>query len=125
MTKRILFNGLLLALFSFGLEGCLSWPVMTENFGQRPIEMGKQDQVFSPTAPQPTKLSSDFGEAQKVARDSQILNPESTGRLEPVEGLDGDVAVKAVTRYREFFENPPFAGYAKKGSKAGGGSKKK
>ena len=125
MTKRILFNGLLLTLLCFGLEGCLAWPVMTENYGQRPIEMGKKDQVFSPTAPQPTKLSRDFGMAQKVARDSQILNPEPSGRLEPVEGLDGDVGVKAVTRYREFFENPPFARKTGRGSKAGGGKKKK
>ncbi len=121
MTTRILFNGLLLTLFCCGLEGCLAWPVMTENYGQRPIEMGKQDQVMSPTAPQPTKLSRDFGMAQKVARDSQILHPESPGRLEPVEGLDGDVGAKAVTRYRESFENPPFV----KKTGAGKGKKKK
>ena len=125
MTKRILLNGVLLTLFCFGLEGCLAWPVMTENYGQRPIEMGKQDQVFSPTAPQPTKLSRDFGMAQKVARDSQILNPEPSGRLDPVEGLDGDVGVKAVTRYRKFFEKPPFEKKSGYGSKAGGGKKKK
>jgi len=120
MNKRIVLNGLLLILFCVGLDGCLVWPVMLETQGHRPIEMGKRDQVFYPAAPQPTRLSSDFGKAQKTALESQILNPEPSGRLDPVEGQDGDVGVKAVTRYREFFEKPPFAGESGGGSSEGG-----
>ncbi len=122
MTTRKLLNVFLLTLLCSGLEGCLAWPVMTENYGQRPIEMGKQDQVFYPAAPQPTRLSSDFGKAQRTVIESQILNPEASDNLEPVEGLDGDMGVKAVTRYREFFEKPPFAGAGGGISEDSGGS---
>lgn len=106
-----------LCVLSLSFEGCMVWPVMTETHGHRPIEMGKRDQVFNPEAPRPTELSSDFGDSQRAAKNNQILNPEASKNLEPVEGLDGPAGAKAMKRYRKFFDTPPF------GSKKGGGKK--
>lgn len=108
---------ILVGLVIFSLEGCLVWPTMTETMGHRPIEMGKDDQVLSPFARQPTHLSSNYGEALRAARDNQILNPNAPENLDPVEGLDGTAGAKSMKRYQKFFDKPPF------GSKKGGGKK--
>ncbi len=105
----------LVGLLCLGLEGCV-WPVMTETQGQFPVELGKEDQVFYWDAPRPKDLTKDFGKSFKEARDNQILNPEASENLEPVEGLDGNAGVNAMGRYHKFFEKPPF-GSSKKGSK--------
>jgi len=101
------------------VEGCIVWPFMTDTLGHRSIEQGKQDQVFYWNAPQPTVLSSDYGQSFRQARDNQILNLEASKNLDVVTGLDGNAGVRAFTRYLGFFKKPPFA------SKSSGGSGKK
>ena len=86
------------------------WPYMTETLGHRPVEMGKEDQVFYFDAPRPTVLSSDFGDSQRLAVKNQILNPEASENLETVEDLDGSAGVAGITRYRNFYKKPPFGG---------------
>lgn len=117
--KRIMLWFIVLMVLGFSLEGCLNWPKMIDTSGYRAIEMGKEDQVFSPTAPQPIHLSSNYGDSFRMARDNQILNPEASENLELVEGLDGTAAVLAIQRNTLFFKKPPFGG------KKGGGSGKK
>ncbi len=117
--ERIMRRFIVLAILSFSLEGCLVWPKMIDTMGHRSVEMGKDDQVFSPTAPPPIHLSSNYGESFRAARDNQILNPDASDNLEVVEGLDGQAGVLAIQRYQKFFKKPPFTG------KKGGGSGKK
>jgi len=102
-------------LLFFCLEGCMVWPIMTETNGYRPVEMGKEDQVFYPDAPRPIDLSSNFGHSQRLAVTNQILHPEASENLDTIEGLDGSAGAKGITRYRNFYKKPPFGG--KKGSK--------
>ncbi len=118
--ERMMWRVIVFGLLSFLLEGCLVWPIMIDTMGHRSVEMGKDDQVFSPTAPPPIHLSSNYGESFRAARDNQILNPEASDNLEVVEGLDGQAGVLAIQRYQKFFKKPPFVG-----SKKGGGSGKK
>ncbi len=117
--ERMMGRFIVLAILSFSLEGCLVWPKMIDTMGHRSVEMGKDDQVMSPTAPQPIHLSNTYGESFRAARDNQILNPEASNNLELVEGLDGNAGVLAIQRYQKFFKKPPFAG------KKGGGAGKK
>lgn len=116
--ERIIPNFIMVGIFSVLLEGCLVWPTMTETMGHRPVEMGKDDQVMFPTAPQPINLSTNYGNSFRAARDNQILNPEASDNLEPVEGLDGNAGVLATQRFNSFFKKPPFGG-----KKAGGSGK--
>jgi hypothetical protein len=117
--ERIMLRIIVLTLLSFSLEGCLIWPKMIDTMGHRAIEMGKDDQVFSPTAPQPIHLSSNYGDSFRMARDNQILNPEASDNLEVVEGLNGTAGILAIKRYQGFFKKPPFGG-----KKSGGSGKK-
>lgn len=117
--ERIILRIIVLTLLSFSLEGCLVWPKMLDTMGHRSVEMGKDDQVFSPTAPQPIHLSSNYGDSFRMARDNQILNPGASDNLEQVEGLNGTAGILAIQRYQGFFKKPPFGG------KKGGGSSKK
>jgi hypothetical protein len=117
--KRSLLRWVLIGILSLSLQGCLVWPTMTETMGHRPLEMGKDDQVLSPIASQPTHLTSNYGESVRTARHNQTLNPESSDNLGIVEGLDGNAGILAIQRYNSFFKNPPF------GAKKGGGSSKK
>ena len=107
-----------IGLICLTVQGCTVWPFMIETQERRPIDLGKQDQVFYWNAPPPTDLSSDFGQSFKQARDNQILNPEASENLDIVTGLDGKAAALAVKRYQGFFKKPPFA------SKKSGGSGK-
>lgn len=102
-----------------GLSGCGVWPVMTEENGRRPFEMGKSDQVLSPWARQPVHLSEGYGESYRYAVENQILNPQAAKSLKVVEGLDGGPANLNMTRYQEMFKKPPF-----KRASGGGGKKK-
>ncbi len=117
--KRIIWEFVIVGILSISLGGCVGWPTMSETMGHRPIEMGKDDQVFYPMAPQPIHLSSNYGESFRIARDNQILNPEASDNLDSVEGLDGNAGVLAIQRFNSFFKKPPFGG------KKGGGSGKK
>ncbi len=114
--ERMILRCVLVGMLSVSLQGCLVWPTMTETMGHRPIEMGKGDQVFFPTAPQPMHLSSNYGESFSTARDNQILNPEASDNIEPVEGLDGNAAVLSIQRFNTFFKKPPFGGNTSGGS---------
>jgi len=113
--ERMMWRFLIVGLLSFSLEGCVVWPVMIDTMGYRAVEMGKDDQVFFPFAHQPIHLSSNYGESFRVARDSQILNPDASDNLELVEGLDGNAGVLAIQRYQSFFKKPPFGGKKKSG----------
>lgn len=115
-------NQMRLTVFSMGLlclnlAGCMVWPVMTETNGYRPIEMGKQDQVWYWNAPQPTVLSSDFGQSLRQARSNQILFPNASENLEIVEGLNGRAGVNAIARYQSLFKKPPYSGQVSAGEK--------
>ncbi|NLI81244.1 MAG: hypothetical protein GX443_06095 [Deltaproteobacteria bacterium] len=40
-----------------------------------------------------------FGDAFRMARDSQVLNPDASSNLDPVKGLEGRVAEKIHEKY--------------------------
>jgi hypothetical protein len=52
----------------------------------------------------PTTLGANTGIAYGMAKQNQILNPDAEGNLEPVEGMEGNVAKTAMELYRTGFE---------------------
>ena len=117
--EKMMLRLIVIGVLSVSLQGCLVWPTMTETMGHRPVEMGKDDQVFFPTAPQPIHLSTNYGESLRSARFNQILNPDASDNLETVEGLNGTAGILEIQRFNSFFKKPPFGG-----KKSGGSSKK-
>ena len=55
----------------------------------------------------PTRLEMDYGTSFKLAKFSQIFNPEAENNLEPVTGLAADASQKNMDRYFKGFETPP------------------
>ena len=121
MQTRMIVRIGLLGLFLVFPLGCQIWPFMSDEDGRRPVAMGKDDQVWYPYNPPTTDLSEDYGQSFRSARDNQILNPEASGNLEPVTEQDGVAADKSITRYREFYEKPPFTGTVGGTTGTGGG----
>ncbi|MGV7228004.1 MAG: hypothetical protein ACQ9IQ_05015 [Nitrospirales bacterium] len=119
----------LLGIVVIGLTGCGVWPVMTEDNGRRPFAMGKSDQLLLPWAPQPVHLSEDYGIAYRQSVEGQILNPEASRNLGPVEGdVDPKALHYGLLRYQEHFKTPPYSEFELKittsGGSSGGGAKK-
>jgi len=54
----------------------------------------------------PSRLETDFGTSVKLAKSSQILNPEAEKNIEPVTGFDGKAAQANIEKYRKDFEKP-------------------
>ena len=109
MSSKIMQRYIGMILFaSISMGGCGVWPVMTEKNGWRPQAMGKDDQIFSPWAPQPIHLSEGYGQSYRFAMETQIFNPEAAKSLAVVEGRGGVPASLSVTRYQRLFQNPPF-----------------
>jgi len=54
----------------------------------------------------PSRLEMDYGTSHKLAKFNQTLDPAAEKNLEPVYGLDGQVAQKVVDKYRKDFEKP-------------------
>jgi len=50
-----------------------------------------------------TRLGTDYGTSHRLAIFNQVLNPEAERNLEPVEGLDGEAAMKNLDKYRQTF----------------------
>ncbi|MCA9470571.1 MAG: hypothetical protein MRJ96_10075 [Nitrospirales bacterium] len=119
LTKTIGFGFSILLSFLI-VSGCQLWPFMSEEDGRKPRDLGKADQVWDPYAPPPTTLSEGYGESFRTARDLQILHPEASEKLDPVEGLDGPASNQAIQRYRKHFQKPP---YEMKTKGSGGGKK--
>jgi hypothetical protein len=115
----------LLGIVVIGLTGCGVYPVMTEDNGRRPFAMGKSDQLVLPWAPQPVHLSEDYGIAYRQSVEGQILNPEASKNLGPVEGAADPKALHyGLLRYQEHFKNPPYSEWELKITTTGGGGKK-
>ena len=113
----------LLGIVVIGLTGCGVYPVMTEDNGRRPFAMGKSDQVVWPWAPQPVHLNEDYGIAYRQSVEGQILNPEASKNLGPVEGAADPKALHYnLLRYQEAFKNPPYSEFELKITTSGGGS---
>ena len=51
-----------------------------------------------------TMLDRNWGTSLETAKQSQILNPEAGRNLEPVVGLDGQVAENNMEKYRQGFK---------------------
>jgi len=60
--------------------------------------------IFSGCGPRETMLSRNWGNSFESAKQSQILNPEAGRNLEPVVGLDGQVAGNNMEKYRQGFK---------------------
>ncbi|MBW2738896.1 MAG: pilus assembly protein [Deltaproteobacteria bacterium] len=60
--------------------------------------------IFSGCGPKETMLSRNWGNSFESAKQSQILNPEAGRNLEPVVGLDGQVAGNNMEKYRQGFK---------------------
>jgi hypothetical protein len=56
--------------------------------------------------PWPSQVAVDYGNSYNLAKQNQILNPGGEQNLEPVKGLDGKAANKAIEKYRKDFEKP-------------------
>ena len=52
----------------------------------------------------PSRLELDRGTSHKLQVANQIANPDAEKNLKPVEGLDGQAAAAAMTKYRKEFE---------------------
>ena len=52
----------------------------------------------------PTTLGANTGVAYGMATQNQMLNPDAEGNLEPVVGMEGNVAKTAMDHYRTGFE---------------------
>jgi hypothetical protein len=114
----------LLGIVVMGLTGCGVYPVMTEDNGRRPFAMGKSDQLALPWAPQPVHLSEDYGIAYRQSVEGQILNPEASRNLGPVEGAADPKALHyGLLRYQEAFKNPPYSEFELEITTSGGGGK--
>ena len=50
-----------------------------------------------------TRLDSDFGTSHRLSVFNQSLNPDADMNLEPVEGLDGQAAMKNMNKYKDSF----------------------
>jgi len=50
------------------------------------------------------RLELDYGTSYHLAVFGQTLNPDAEKNLEPVDGLDGQAAVKILDKYRKSFE---------------------
>jgi hypothetical protein len=48
-----------------------------------------------------------FGDAVRIARKTQTLNPTAPSQADPALGLDAQAAVHALGRYEESFKTPP------------------
>lgn len=115
----------LLGIVVIGLTGCGVYPVMTEDNGRRPFAMGKSDQLVLPWAPQPVHLNEDYGIAYRQSVEGQILNPEASKNLGPVEGAADPKGLHySLLRYQEHFKNPPYSEWELKITTTGGGGKK-
>jgi len=113
----------LLGIVVIGLTGCGVYPVMTEDNGRRPFAMGKSDQLLLPWAPQPVHLNEDYGIAYRQSVEGQILNPEASKNLGPVEGTADPKGLHySLLRYQEHFKNPPYSEWELKITTTGGGS---
>jgi hypothetical protein len=75
-----------------------------------------------PTTP---RLDAQFGAAVEMARARQTANPDASGNIDVVKGIDGQAGAAAVNNYRESFINPrpaPTGGVVNVGTgKAGSG----
>jgi hypothetical protein len=56
--------------------------------------------------PVPSLGEMDYGNSYNLSKQNQILNPGAEQNLEPVKGLDGKAANKAIEKYRKDFEKP-------------------
>jgi hypothetical protein len=54
-----------------------------------------------------TQLDRNWGRSYETAKYNQMLNPEAGKNQDPVEGLDGHMAEKAVEEYRKGPEKGP------------------
>ena len=52
-------------------------------------------------------LDARFGDAVRIARAQQTLNPEASQNTAPVVGLDGKAAKATMGRYEDSFKTPP------------------
>jgi len=53
-----------------------------------------------------SRVETDYGTSNKLARFNQTLNPDAEKNLQPVEGMDGQASQKALDTYRKGFEKP-------------------
>ena len=55
---------------------------------------------------QMSRLEMDYGTSHKLAKFNQVLDPAAEKNLEPVYGLNGQVAEKVIEKYRKGFDRP-------------------
>lgn len=48
-----------------------------------------------------------FGNAVRMARAQQTINPDASRNPDPVAGIDGNAAKESVGQYRDSFKTPP------------------
>jgi hypothetical protein len=52
------------------------------------------------------RVEMDYGTSYKLAIHNQTLNPDAEKNIEPVYGIEGQIAEKNVEKYRKSFERP-------------------
>jgi hypothetical protein len=57
-------------------------------------------------ATEPSRVEMDYSTSYKLAIYNQTLNPDAEKNLEPVSGIEGQVAEKIVEKYEKSFEKP-------------------
>ena len=58
----------------------------------------------------PSKLTDNWGTAYYAQKQSQIINPDASKNLQPVEGLYGQAAEAAMGKYLKSFTETPIQG---------------
>ena len=57
-------------------------------------------------ATEPSRVEMDYGTSYKLAIHNQTLNPDAEKNIEPVYGIEGQIAEKNVEKYRKSFDRP-------------------
>jgi hypothetical protein len=61
---------------------------------------------FAGCATEPSRVEMDYGTSYKLAIHNQTLNPDAEKNIDPVYGIEGQIAKKNVDKYQKSFERP-------------------
>jgi hypothetical protein len=78
----------------------------TNRFARAAVVLGLVTLVAGCASNTP-ELDARFGDAVRSARTAQTINPNASANRNPVMGLDGKSAARAIDNYQSSFKSPP------------------